>query len=179
MGEPDWRERLERERAKKDEYFGEHPQSPLPRAERDSFAGLSYYDPDERYRFRLPLDEFDDRETLTVETTTDGEREYRRWGEFRFDGGGEGRTLTAYKADPNDDRLWVPFKDETNGETTYGGGRYLDLRTDEHREDGEWELDFNAAYNPFCVYSDAYECPLVPFENHLDTRIEAGERVDY
>lgn len=179
MTESTWRENLDRERARKDEYFGEHPQSPIPRAERDDFEGLSYFALDESYRFELPLEAFDDHETLTVETTTDGEREYLRWGEFRFDLAGEERTLTAYKADPTDDRLWVPFKDATNGEETYGGGRYLDLEGDEHHKDGRWELDFNAAYNPFCVYSEAYECPLVPFENHLDARVEAGERVDY
>ncbi|MFD1512615.1 DUF1684 domain-containing protein [Halomarina rubra] len=179
MSEHTWRENLSQQRARKDEYFGEHPHSPIPQTERDDFDGLSYYDPDAAYRFELPLAEFDDHETLTVATTTDGEREYLRWGEFRFDLHGEERTLTAYKADPTDDRLWVPFKDATNGETTYGGGRYLDLESDAHHEDGRWTLDFNAAYNPFCVYSDAYECPLVPFENRLDTRVEAGERVDY
>lgn len=42
--------------------------------------------------------------------------------------------------------------------------------------DGVWLLDFNCVHNPFCAYSDAYECPLVSFENHLDVRIEAGER---
>ncbi|EMA72633.1 hypothetical protein C462_00736 [Halorubrum distributum JCM 13916] len=44
------------------------------------------------------------------------------------------------------------------------------------KHDGVWLLNFNRAYNPFCAYSDAYECPLVSFENHLDVRIEAGER---
>ncbi|MFC5969786.1 DUF1684 domain-containing protein [Halomarina salina] len=175
----DWRDRLDHDRAQKDEYFADHPQSPLPRTERDSFDGLSYYAPDERYRFVLPLHEFDERETVSVGTTTEGEREYLRWGAFRFDLDGEERSLTAYRADPNEDRLWVPFTDETNGETTYGGGRYLDLDADDRRGDGTWLLDFNAAYNPFCVYSDAYECALVPFENRLDVRIEAGERVDY
>jgi uncharacterized protein (DUF1684 family) len=37
-------------------------------------------------------------------------------------------------------------------------------------------LDFNEAYNPTCAYNEAYECPLIPMENWLDVRVEAGER---
>ncbi|MCD2204500.1 DUF1684 domain-containing protein [Halobacterium sp. KA-6] len=44
------------------------------------------------------------------------------------------------------------------------------------KRDGVWLLDFNCAYNPFCTYSDADDCPFVSFENHLDVRIEAGGR---
>jgi hypothetical protein len=90
---------------------------------------------------------------------------------------GDEVTIQAYKADPDDDRLWVPFRDATSGEETYGAGRYLDLEADTHRtDDGRWILDFNEAYNPTCAYSDRYECPLPPTENWLDVRIEAGER---
>jgi hypothetical protein len=84
--------------------------------------------------------------------------------------------LQAYRPIDDADRFWVPFRDETNGEETYDAGRYLDLEPDEHRLDGEWVLDFNRAYNPTCAYNHAYECPLIPMENWLDVRIEAGEK---
>jgi hypothetical protein len=88
-------------------------------------------------------------------------------------------TLQAYKSDPDEDRLWVPFRDETSGEETYGAGRYLDLVPGDHRTaNGRWVVDLNEAYNPTCAYNYAYECPMVPVENWLDVRIEAGER-DY
>ena len=175
MGASDYEEQVRDYRQQKDAYFGDDPHSPIPDEERDSFAGLAYYSPDSDYRFVLPLHEHDEKETITVETTTDGERQYLRWGEFRFDVGGESATLQAYKASPDEDRLWVPFRDATSGEETYGAGRYLDLEPEQHR-DGEWALDFNLAYNPTCAYNEAYECPLVPMENWLDVPIEAGEK---
>ena len=173
----DWAAAVEEQREEKDRFFAEHPQSPLPADHREGFEGLSYYPPDPDWRFVVPLEPFDRPETLAVETSTDGVREYHRVGRFRFERAGEERTLSAYRADPAEDRLWVPFRDATSADETYGAGRYLDLEADEHRtDDGRWVLDFNRAYNPFCAYSDAYECPLVPLENWLDVPVEAGER---
>ena len=181
--EADWRDAIEAHRERKDEYFGEDPHSPIPPDERESFDGLAYYPPDDEYRFLLPLHEHDEKEAITVATSTDGEQTYLRWGEFRFSADGEEVTIQAYKSDPDDERLWVPFRDETSGEETYGAGRYLDLEPEAHRvgeeaggDGAEWVLDFNQAYNPTCAYSDRYECPLPPVENWLDVAIEAGER---
>jgi uncharacterized protein (DUF1684 family) len=70
-----------------------------------------------------------------------------------------------------EDYLFLPFLDETNGFETYGGGRYLDLRIP---VGDTIEIDFNTAYNPFCAYNEKYSCPIVPRENYLQTRIEAG-----
>lgn len=172
-----WRDRLRESRARKNEYFGNNPHSPIPESERAAFDGLSHFPIDEEYRFELPLHEHDETGTITVGTSTGTEREYVRWGEFRFELDGEEVVLQAYKGDPDDDRLWVPFRDATSGEETYGAGRYLDLEPEAHRTpDGEWIVDFNEAYNPTCAYSDAYECPLPPTENWLDVPIEAGEK---
>ena len=178
MTEPtDWEQAVEQQRANKDEFFGNHPRSPIPQRERDAFEGLHYFPPDRTYRYELELEEYDETETVVIGTTTEGEREYAKWGQFHFEVDGEPCTLQAYKADPHEQRLWVPFRDETNGEETYGAGRYLDLEYEEHHTDDDtWVVDFNAAYNPFCAYSEVYECALIPMENWLDVRIEAGEK---
>jgi uncharacterized protein (DUF1684 family) len=173
----EWRERIEDDREKKRQYFRESGRSPLPPSMRgEQFPGLDYFEPDPEYRYVLPLDEHDEKEQVTVETTADGEQRYLRWGEFRFDLDGETYTLQAYRPDREADRLWVPFRDETNDEETYGAGRYLDLEFEHHLTDDGWVLDFNAAYNPTCAYNHAYECPMIPMDNWLDVRIEAGER---
>lgn len=173
----DWREEIRHWRHERDEAFGGGPSSPIPADERAEFDGLDYYPVDGDYRFELELHEHDPKERITVGTNVDGEREYIRWGEFRFRIAGESVALQAYRADPEDERLWVPFRDATSGEETYGAGRYIDLEPDEHRtDDGRWVLDFNRAYNPTCAYSDAYECPLAPTENWIDAPVEAGER---
>lgn len=173
----DWKRMLETQREEKDQYFADNPRSPIPPAERESIDGLEYYPIDADYRFELSLSESDDPERVVVGTSTDGEREYLRWGEFRFTVDGEDVTVQAYKSEPDDDRLWVPFRDATSGEETYGAGRYLDLEADTHRTaNGKWRLDFNEAYNPTCAYSDQYDCPLPPMENWLEVSIEAGEK---
>lgn len=127
MKKTDWKEKIERERREKDEFFKRHPRSPIPREERKEFVGLTYYPLDPKYRFELDLLEYEEKGSITLETTQEEKQEYRRWGEFQFEINGENYTLQAYKSNSEEERLWAPFKDETNGEETYGGGRYLDL----------------------------------------------------
>ena len=173
----DWIDDIEAQRRQKDRYFGEDPRSPIPADERTAFDGLNYFPVAPDYRFEVELDADDDPEPVTVGTSTDGEQEYLAWGTFTVEIDGEPVSLVAYKGDPSEERLWVPFRDETSGEETYGAGRYIDLEPDSHRtEDGTWILDLNQAYNPTCAYNYAYECPLIPMENWLDVRIEAGEK---
>ena len=71
--------------------------------------------------------------------------------------------------------LFLPFKDQTNDKGTYGGGRYINIKTSDI-VDGKVLIDFNKAYNPYCAYSDGYVCPIPPAENHLPLRIPAGEK---
>jgi uncharacterized protein (DUF1684 family) len=176
----EYEDQLRRQREQREEYFGTDSRSPIAQDQQgEAFPGLAFFPPDPGYRFELRLQEHGTKETVTVETSTNGQREYLRWGEFRFELSHDEYTLQAYRSDPGDDRLWVPFRDETNGEETYGAGRYLDLESDHHKPNsGEWVLDFNRAYNPTCAYNEAYECPLIPVENWLNVRIEAGEK-DY
>ncbi len=71
--------------------------------------------------------------------------------------------------------LFLPFKDHTNGEESYGGGRYINLYTTDIVKD-KLEIDFNKCYNPWCAYSDGYNCPIPPKENHLEREVRAGEK---
>ena len=71
-------------------------------------------------------------------------------------------------------RLWLVFADATNGDETYGGGRFL--YTEPPDADRSVTLDFNRAYNPPCVFSPYATCPLPWPENRLRIRVEAGER---
>jgi uncharacterized protein (DUF1684 family) len=172
-----WRKRVEEERRGKDVFFASHPQSPLPLADRGVFQGLAYWPPDPDYRFELPLREHHEKEVMKVADTGGQERRLWRWGEFRFRIAGREATLLAYKSDIAEERLFAPFRDETSGKESYGAGRYLDLEPDRHlTEEGNWTLDFNEAYNPWCAYSKDYVCPFVPPENWLKVPIRAGEK---
>lgn len=68
--------------------------------------------------------------------------------------------------------LFLPFRDGTTAVSTYGGGRYLDIRIPKN---GIWVLDFNRAYHPYCVYSHRYSCPIPPDRNTITPWITAGE----
>jgi uncharacterized protein (DUF1684 family) len=100
----------------------------------------------------------------------------RRVGVLGFTLQGQALTLTAFvDADENDmRRLFVPFGDLTNGAETYQGGRYLDLN---RTATGIYDLDFNRAYHPFCVFNPEYVCPVPPRENRLKVAIRAGEKL--
>jgi len=173
----EWRERLERERKQKNWFFAVNARSPIPPEKRDDFNGLDYYPPNPDYRIELKLHEYEEKKTLKMATTSGEEQEYIRWGEFQFKLDGKEHRLHAYKRDPKEQRLFVPFRDATSGKETYGAGRYLDLEPKRHYVDeGKWILDFNESYNPFCAYNKAYTCPLTPPENWLDSSVRAGEK---
>ena len=164
-------------REEKDRFLAEHDQSPVPPGEREGFDGLDYYPPDPEYRVEATLEVHDDPDPVVMETTADTEVRYERVATLHFELDGEERTLAAYQQSGSDESLFVPFRDKTTGQQTYGAGRYMELEATGDLEDGdEIPVDFNLAYNPFCAYSDAYTCPLPPQENWLETTIEAGEK---
>ncbi len=172
-----WKENLEREREMKDRFFGEHWQSPIPTEERTRFKGLDYFPPDSAYRFKLEFHEYEEKKVVRMSYTRSQEQDFLQWGELRFKYRDQEQKIQAYKSDPAEARLFILFKDKTSGKETYGAGRYLDLEPEKDQaSDGKWILDFNKAYNPWCVYSKNYTCPLVPPENWLEVPINAGEK---
>jgi hypothetical protein len=175
-----WREQVTRDREQKDRFFGEHPHSPVPRAKRGAFEGLDYYPPDPDYRVEATVTVHDDPEELVMQTTTGEERTYAHAVTLNFAVTGVEETLAGYRrVDGDEPGLFVPFRDETSGETTYGAGRYLELDAEPPLSESQTVVvDFNGAYSPFCAYNDGYSCPLAPTENWLDLRVEAGERYD-
>lgn len=72
------------------------------------------------------------------------------------------------------DKLFFVFSDETNGEETYGAGRFL--YTDKPDSNNKLVLDFNKAYNPPCAFTKYATCPLPPPQNFLKIRVTAGEK---
>lgn len=84
------------------------------------------------------------------------------------------RTHRLAALDGADGQLWLVFADETNGNATYGGGRFV--YTDAPGPDGSVVVDFNRAYNPPCVFTPYATCPLPPPGNRLPVRVEAGEK---
>lgn len=164
---------LEEFRKRKDDFFKNHFQSPLSAEQKKNFTGLNYFPENQALRFVLELERYPDPERVEMQTSKGEVREYLKAGQFRFPVNGAQAALQVYESLDNEGDYFVPFVDGTAPNETYGAGRYLEpeqLGTD------KFLLDFNLAYNPYCVYGDKWSCPIPPQENRLRVRIEAGEK---
>lgn len=169
-------DQIQKWRADKDAFMRESPQSPVPAAQRATFAPLAYFPIDPSFRTPAALEDLADGPPIDMPTSTGQIRKMRRVGRLSFTLKGRPFTLSAFvEADETDmRRLFVPFRDLTNGTETYQGGRYLDL---DRTATGVYDLDFNKAYHPFCYYNASYDCPIPPSENRLTIAVRAGEKL--
>ena len=162
--------------AEKDRFMRESPESPVPAERRASFAPLPYFAVDPAYRVPASLEPAPGAAAVEMPTSTGQRRQMRRVGLLSFSLKGQPLVLGAFVEASEKDmrRLFVPFGDLTNGVETYPGGRYLDL---ERTASGVYDLDFNRAYHPFCLFNPSYDCPYPPPESRLKVPIRAGERL--
>jgi uncharacterized protein (DUF1684 family) len=158
--------------------FLDTPNSPL---EKEDLEHLDFYEANESYKVKCRFKIKKKGEPFEIPTSSGDMKTYMVFGQFIFRINGKKQKLNVYRSlalmrNPlYKDYLFIPFKDLTNGEETYGGGRYIDLRMKELEGDEIW-LDFNRAYNPYCAFSAGYSCPIPPIENHLKVAIRAGEK---
>ena len=163
-------------RADKDRFMRESPESPVVQADRAAFPQLPYFPINPMYRVPASLAVARSADILEMQTSTGQRRRMQRIGALEFTLKGQPLKLTAFAeaADTELQRLFVPFHDLTNGTDTYPGGRYLDL---ERTATGLYDLDFNRAYHPFCLFNAKYDCPVPPRENRLAIPVRAGEQL--
>ena len=178
-GKPeDYLKTIDSVRQAKDANFRNPEKSPLDGLETiASFEGLPYYPIDTTYRITARVAHTPDAEPFAMEMTRERKTRYVQHGTLHFMLRGQALTLNAfrnldYEGDPY---LFVPFRDATSANETYGGGRYLDIRAP--LDASELVIDFNLAYHPYCVYHYKYSCPIPPPENTLPLAIKAGERL--
>lgn len=150
--------------------------SPLQKKAVD-FETHHFFPIDLTYRVKAKVILIPDSKPFLMPTSGVRKPKYRKYARLSFMLKGEKRTLTLYqnmdliKNPVYKDYLFLPFTDLTNGEETYGGGRYIDFRIP---KSDEVILDFNQAYNPYCAYTDGYSCPIPPTENNLELEVRAG-----
>lgn len=158
--------------------YGDKEKSPLKEADRVEFKKLDFFDIDAKFAVQAKLDWFEEDSVFEMKTTTARLAKYRRSGVASFTVNGKELELVFYQnvkgaANPlYKDHYFLPFKDNTNGGESYGGGRYIDLVFE--AQTSEALINFNVAYNPYCAYNDRYSCPIVPSENYIDVEINAG-----
>ncbi|MCW5958920.1 MAG: DUF1684 domain-containing protein [Pyrinomonadaceae bacterium] len=166
----------------RDAEFRNKTESPLSESDFEMFDGLDYFPVDQKFRVQAKFEKSSGEEVIKMPTSSGTEKTFRKFGVLKFEIDGKPLELTAFQLDPESlrsipeyaDLLFIPFKDQTNGDETYGGGRYIDIKI----PDGDSAvIDLNLAYNPSCAYgTNRYNCPIPPVENHLPAAVRAGEK---
>jgi uncharacterized protein (DUF1684 family) len=171
-------EAWERWRQERADLFAHHSQSPLPTQARADWRGLDFFDYDPAARVLAEVRPAAP-QSLDVPTSGDETMGLVRFATAAFRLQDAELELGLFWLLGYGGGLFLPFRDTTSGNETYGAGRYL-LDTikgaDLGMEGGRLLLDFNFAYNPSCAYDPQWVCPLAPPSNRLEIPVRAGER---
>ncbi|MCF8244637.1 MAG: DUF1684 domain-containing protein [Saprospiraceae bacterium] len=157
--------------------FLKSERSPLDSAD---LPNLRFFEANEAYRVVCVFHRTPKEEPFDVPTSSGITKSFVKYGFLTFELEGRMLKLAVYQnltlrnMPIYAQHLFLPFRDESNGDATYGGGRYIDLTIAAVEAEAP-VLDFNKCYNPWCHYSDGYNCPIPPVENTLDVEIPAGE----
>ncbi|HLV45738.1 MAG TPA: DUF1684 domain-containing protein [Flavobacterium sp.] len=168
---------IERHQKKLKSFYDNSKTTPLSKEEKRAFEGIHFFPIDTTYIVKAHFERLKNQEKFQMPTTGEKEPWYIKYAKVTFDLHEKTHELIVYQnldllnEDGYEDYLFLPFLDETNGEETYGGGRYLDV---ENPYSDTLVLNFNLAYHPYCAYAAGYSCPIVPLENYVETRIESG-----
>lgn len=141
------------------------------REERRSTPPRTWYEVDERVRVPAVFSPYE-QPIKTVFPDVSGEgTEYSVDGALTFELLGN-----THKLDVNHDEegtFFIRFADLTSKDETYPTGRYLLTELD---PSGNIIIDFNKAFNPPCAFTGFATCIFAPKQNHLNLRLEAGEK---
>lgn len=160
------------------QYYQDSTSTPLTKEDFKKFEGHQFFPVNMKYRVKAKFIRTKKAKVFEMPTTGSRTPEYKKYGEAHFEIDGKKLVLEIYqnqglkKIKKYKDYLFIPFNDLTNGETSYSGGRYIDLTIP---KGDEIIIDFNQCYNPLCAYNPKkYSCPIPPEANILDVEIEAG-----
>lgn len=157
--------------------FSSKADSPLTDEDLETFEELDFFPIDTSYRVTAKLKFHEDSKPFKMATTTDRLPIYKLFATASFTIDGKECQLEIYQnqklilSPEYEDYLFLPFTDNSNGGSSYGGGRFIDVNIPEN---DELVIDFNKAYNPYCAYNHKYSCPIPPKVNHLDVEVKAG-----
>lgn len=167
----DYQESVQDERLKKEKFLTSSSESPFVMGSLE-MQPLAYFPIDAKYKVIAKVEKIETRQFVMIRNSDGTNLRYLKYAWLDFEIDGKQQRLLVLKP-MFGLGLFLGFSDDTSGETTYGGGRYLDL---EQIKGDRITLDFNLAYNPYCAYVANFTCPLPPRENILSVPIEAGEK---
>jgi uncharacterized protein (DUF1684 family) len=174
----DYANEIKEHRTKYLEDFINDPYAPL---DSNDIRGVHFFEPDPAYVCKCSFKKLDQPQAFKMATYAGTVKDYIIYANLDCPINGENHELELYRSlramsmPMYRNLAFLPFRDLTNGESTYGGGRYIDVKLDTLDSDFI-TIDFNKTYNPYCAYSDGYFCPIPPIANHLEIAIKAGEK---
>lgn len=122
---------------------------------------------------------------VTVQRSDGSKKNYNIIAEIEYDmpGSKTPGKLSVYNFGENDDfknrkLTMLLYRDYSNGNETYGAGRFLNVQFDKKMSDlksgDPVKLDFNYSYNPPCAFSTGFHCPLP--QDTVKLKVLAGEK---
>ncbi|MCK0109250.1 DUF1684 domain-containing protein [Flavobacteriaceae bacterium S0825] len=135
----------------------------------ESFKGFEKFDLNNNFILEGEFNYYDKEKSEVVKAKVDGKRSINFIGKVSFD-----YQNKTYTLDVGTDGFTM-VGDITNGDTTYGGGRYFYL--DLPKQNGLVKIDFNKLYNPPCAFSEYTTCLYPPRQNQLPFKVLAGETI--
>jgi uncharacterized protein (DUF1684 family) len=142
------------------------------RSQRHTFPGRQWYSLQPNYCLTTTFTPSNAPQAMTMNRSLGADFELPTVGSVTFTLNGEEYSLLAFME--ADGKLFLPFKDKTSGQETFGAGRYF--KTD-IPQNNTITLDFNRAYHPPCFFTPYATCTLPPRQNWLPIAIEVGERI--
>lgn len=177
--DPVYRQAIANERMAINEHFFNPKESPLDSHLFYTFKGIKFFPISEKYKVKASLTLINTDSVFDLPHSHDATKPYKQYAKVSFELLGQKYELLVLeqvvKKPGAENYLLLPFTDGTSGTETYGGGRYLDL---DKTAGLEQTIDFNKAYNPYCLYNSKYTCPIPPKENKLPIRLEAGMKAE-
>jgi uncharacterized protein len=156
-----------------------HPQSPLPADDPLRASGVPYWPYDPALRWQVPVEPVSRPQRLEIDAGQDGITHLDQAGWVTLPDP-VGRRLAVWWLDQYAGGIFLPVRDGTAGNGSYGGGRYL-LDTAKGADLGSagdaLVIDLNFLYHPSCRYDPRWVCPLAPRDNTIDVPVRAGERL--
>ena len=136
-----------------------------------SFPGIETYPADISWKIEATYVKFPQPRKIIIPTIMGTAEENTVNGNLTFTKDGNRYSLIPIVENGS---FFLIFADETNGEETYGAGRFLYASLPD--PNGKVILDFNKAYNPPCAFTKYATCPLPPKDNSLHLKVTAGEK---
>ncbi len=167
-----WRSQYEQHKVQWRETF-QGDDSPLPEASREGSNGPTFYVYKPEWRLTGDMERLKGANLTFVHlpATRGKTQDYLEYGHVKIAAGADTVSLLVYRPLEHPDQFFIPFRDSSNGDETYEGGRYVHLDSlDTHK----FILDFNNSYNPYCAYDSTWICPLPPPGNTLPFAVRAG-----